>query len=291
MSTEDLPTNWGRWGDHDQLGTLNLIDDAARARAALEVRDGVSVSLARATRPTALTAGLSPVATPARMPAPVLQMVNFNGFDPHAITDSLLINTHNAGLTHLDAVTHQPVDGSVYPGVPLREAVTPTGVGHGSADAFTGGILTRGVLLDLAPDGDSLPQETLVGAEDLDAALERTGTSLHPGDAIVIRGGWDIDQPLDQAVPGLSLDAVGWLHEHDVSVYVGDIGDARPLLTPMPLHKVALARLGMPLVDVAQLDGLASTCADRQRWSFLLVLAPPRILGTTGLPVNPLAVF
>lgn len=29
----------------------------------------------------------------------------------------------------------------------------------------------------------------------------------------------------------------------------------------------------------------------RQRSSFLLLLAPPRIPGTTGLPVNPLAVF
>ena len=25
--------NWGRWGDDDVLGTINLIDDAARLRA------------------------------------------------------------------------------------------------------------------------------------------------------------------------------------------------------------------------------------------------------------------
>lgn len=39
MAETDLPTNWGRWGDADQLGTPHLIDDAARKRAAAEVRE------------------------------------------------------------------------------------------------------------------------------------------------------------------------------------------------------------------------------------------------------------
>ncbi|BDH54873.1 MULTISPECIES: hypothetical protein [Streptomyces] len=51
MSENDPPLNWGRWGDSDEIGALNLIDDAARSRAAAEVRDGTSVSLARPTTP------------------------------------------------------------------------------------------------------------------------------------------------------------------------------------------------------------------------------------------------
>ena len=37
--------NWGRWGDDDVLGTINLIDDAARLRAAASVVSGQALSL------------------------------------------------------------------------------------------------------------------------------------------------------------------------------------------------------------------------------------------------------
>ena len=39
-------SNWGRWGDDDQLGTLNLITPDAKRRGAGAVRHGVSVSCA-----------------------------------------------------------------------------------------------------------------------------------------------------------------------------------------------------------------------------------------------------
>ncbi|WP_424215740.1 cyclase family protein (plasmid) [Streptomyces sp. BI20] len=291
MDTTHLPSNWGRWGQEDQRGTLNLVDEAAGRRAAAEVREGRHVSLARRVRPVQLTTGQGPVGGPATMPAAVLQTMNFGGVRPRAMTDSLLVNTHNAGLTHLDAVSHMPVDGHVYPGTPLELAVTPTGVRHGSADPFGDGVVTRAVLLDLAPHGRRLPADRRVGADDLDAALRRTGTTLTPGDAVVVRGGWDTDLPLDRPVPGLDLTAVGWLDEQGVSVYVGDIGDARPAEFPLPVHQVALARLGLPLVDAADLEAAARLCEASGRWSFMLVLAPPRITGTTGLVVNPIAVF
>ncbi len=291
MTETDLPTNWGRWGDTDQLGTLHLIDDAARERAAAEVRDARHVSLARRSDPVPLTTGLGPVGSPATMPAGVLQAVNFTGAKPMAMTDTLLINTHNASLTHLDAVAHMPIDEHVYPGVPVHAAVTPTGVTHGSADPFGAGVVTRGVLLDLAPNGGSLPADRRVGAADLEAALERADTVLGIGDAVAVRGGWDTNCPPDQPVPGLDLSAVRWLADHGVSVYIGDIGDARPARFPLPLHQVALARLGLPLVDAADLHELAEVCGSLNRSGFMLVLAPPRITGTTGLVVNPLAIF
>jgi kynurenine formamidase len=290
MTENDPPTNWGRWGDDDEIGALNLIDDAARARAAAEVRDGSFVSLARITTPTPMTTGLSPVGSPASMPAPVMQVVNFNGIRPMALTDSLMINTHNAALTHFDALAHMPVGDQVYPGVSLQDAVTLTGIRHGSADHVGAGLVTRGILLDLAPGG-SLAAEHRVGGTDLDAALDRAGVSVNPGDAIAVRGGWDTDQPMGQPVPGLDLSAVRWLDERGVSLYIGDIGDARPPVFPLPMHQVALARLGLPMVDAANLDALADRCAALRRWSFMLVLAPPRITGTTGLVVNPIAVF
>ncbi len=43
--------NWGRWGDDDQLGTLNLITDAKRAQAAALVKEGISVTCSRVVVP------------------------------------------------------------------------------------------------------------------------------------------------------------------------------------------------------------------------------------------------
>src|SRR5580700_2944483 len=52
-----LPGNWGRWGEDDERGTLNLVTDEVRARAAREVRTGRSVSLALPIHPAPLLSG------------------------------------------------------------------------------------------------------------------------------------------------------------------------------------------------------------------------------------------
>ena len=38
--------NWGRWGDDDEIGTLNLITPEVRRAAAASVRSGKAFSLA-----------------------------------------------------------------------------------------------------------------------------------------------------------------------------------------------------------------------------------------------------
>jgi hypothetical protein len=54
---------------------------------------------------------------------------------------------------------------------------------------------------------------------------------------------------------------------------------------------VALLRLGMPLIEVADPTELAAACAEEGRATFLLVAAPPRLGAASGVPVNPLAIF
>ncbi|MEE3132601.1 MAG: hypothetical protein VX298_03450, partial [Pseudomonadota bacterium] len=39
-------SNWGRWGDDDELGTLNTITPSVRAQAAALVKEGTTISLA-----------------------------------------------------------------------------------------------------------------------------------------------------------------------------------------------------------------------------------------------------
>lgn len=286
-----VPSNWGRWGDDDEMGTLNLITAEVRARAVGEARTGRTVALAKAVAPTPYLLG--PAAQPTSGPTALQQAMLFTGSPPLGIGELWTLTPHHPALTHLDALSHIPVDGMVYPGRPLAERVGPAGVVRGSTAAFADGILTRGVLLDLAP-GDRLPAGHAVTGDDLDAAADRAGIDVEPGDAVVVRGGWDLATRRHQALPGVSVDAVAWLHRHDVALWIGDIGDATPPVDPAdpaPLHRIALARLGMPLVDVAAPDDLAAACAEEGRYHFLLVAAPPRFLGASGVPVNPLAVF
>jgi kynurenine formamidase len=284
-----LPSNWGRWGDDDELGTLNLITDEVRARAAAEVRTGRSVSLAQVIQPVPLLSG--PFAQGTFQVPPVQQLMSYTG-TTRATADLMLVTNHHTSSTHLDALSHQTFEEQVYPGRPLAEAVTPAGVRHGSTATFASGIVTRGVLIDLAADGP-LPAGHAVTPDDFEAAEEREGVRLESGDALVVRGGWKYRFD-GVPMPGLSEDAVRWMDHRGVSVYAGDIGDAHPPLVPgapSPLHTIALARMGLPLIDAAEVDELATVCAELGRYSFLLSVAPPRIHGMTGIPVNPIALF
>jgi len=287
----DLPSNWGRWGTEDELGTLNLITDEVRARAIAEARTGRWVPLAMPIKPASMLGG--PFAPPAPSSPPVQQAMLYTGTPPMGMAEVLVVTPHDPGLTHLDAVAHMPVGGLVYPGRELTEAVTAAGVVHGSTTAFADGVVTRGVLLDLAP-GDRLAAGHPVIGADLEAAETRGGVPLAPGDALVVRGGWTVSWDGGTPTPGMTVDAIAWMHQRGVSLYAGDIGDAFPPMDPqlpMPLHMVGLTRLGMPLIDGAQVDDLAAVCAELGRYAFLLTVAPPRLHGATGVPVNPLAIF
>ncbi|WP_413755028.1 cyclase family protein [Streptomyces sp. MMBL 11-3] len=291
MPTENFPSNWGRWGADDQIGAVNLIGPEARARGVLQVRTGRAVSLARATRSSSL---LSIPMLPPGQPAGAVQTAMFyTGADPVAMGELMVLPTHHRDITHLDALSHFVTDGKVYPGVPQPESTTPMGVRHGAADVFADGILTRGVLLDLAPGG-SLPDGHAITAGDLAAAAERAGVEVEEGDAIVVRGGWDTVTEFGRPLPGMTADAVRWMHDHGIALYAGDVGDAMPPLddeVPGALHVLALGRLGIPLIDGADPEALAAACAEQGRHTFMLVVAVPRILGTTGMIVNPLAIF
>lgn len=229
------------------------------------------------------------------MPAPVTQLLLHAGPAP-GLTDVLVINTHHVGLTHLDALAHISVEGTVYPGVPVHEAVSGATLRHGSTSAFVGGITTRGVLLDLAP-GDRLPAGHLVASADLSAAEERAGLRVETGDALVVRGGWAARDDIGAALPSFDLDTLRWLADREVAVIASDIGDrlpgpGAPLHEPaLPLHEIGRARLGLPLIDGAEAEELAEVCHEIGRYEFLFVAAPMPIHGCTGVPVNPMAIF
>jgi kynurenine formamidase len=287
-------TNRGRWGPDDERGALNFIDDTARRRGVDEAREGRVVAMAYPVTPAPLAA---PIPIGPQGPAGISQLMNFMGSPPRVLADTLVINSHHVSLTHIDALAHIPArdNQEVYPGVPISEAVGLFGqMMKGSTTAFIDGIVTRGIFLDLAPGG-RLNEDYVVTDHDLDGAAQRGGVTVESGDALVVRGGWAMRTAEDAFSnrPSIGVDAVKWMSDHQISVYAGDICDSSPLGPPRvhAMHHIALAQLGIPLIDNPDVTGLAAACGELGRVSFLFVVAPIAVRGATGLPVNPLAIF
>lgn len=294
MSAEEaalLPNNWGRWGADDERGTLNFLSAESSARGARTVQSGRAVSLALPVTPVTLAGGGPVAAALTVMPAPVIQMISYDDLT-QAYVDVLIVNSHNLAMTHIDVPVHCPVDDQIYPGVPRTEAVSGGRAHHATTSILKDGISTHGVLLDLAPGGRLEPGHS-VGAEDFEEAERRQGVRVQTGDALVVAGGWTVHQSLSEPLPGLTVDAIRWIAEREVALYAGDIGDRPPGFVGdiIPLHYVALARLGMPIIDNAQVAELSEVCAELGRWEFLFTVGAMPILGATGVPVNPLAIF
>jgi hypothetical protein len=59
----------------------------------------------------------------------------------------------------------------------------------------------------------------------------------------------------------------------------------------IPMHEICIPFMGMPILDNADLEALSETCAELNRWEFMLFVAPLVVKGGTGSPVNPIALF
>jgi kynurenine formamidase len=163
-------------------------------------------------------------------------------------------------------------------------------------------MFTRGVLLDIcAVRGvDWLPPEAGVSYDDLVAAEEKQGIRVGSGDCIFVYTGLqkreaaEGPENLGQRI-GIMPDGIRWMHEREISVYSGDCVDAFP--NPygpryaIYFHAITIAAMGLILLDIPALEPLRDLCEELDRTEFLLTMAPLRLKGGTGCPVNPIALF
>jgi kynurenine formamidase len=283
-------SNAGRWGGDDELGTLNLITPETRRRAARLVVDGVSVSLG---------ADIDTVQRELN-PHPAWHTMHLDRSLPYTAHDSLHLEIHGVG-THLDALGHVYFDGTGYNGRSQDEVLGEDGLCSNSIHAMRDGIFTRGVLLDVAAAAGVqwLEEDRVVTVPDLVAAESLAGIRVESGDAVFVHTGLERRagrrDPADVvARAGLGLEAVCWLHERDVAVYAGDCVERLPIsdqVLGLPLHQIGIAAMGLTLLDWPRLTDLLDACQQFGRSEFLLTVAPLRIRGGTGSPVNPIATF
>ena len=286
-------SNWGRWGPDDELGALNLITPAKRVEAASLVTEGFSVSLASNAE------NERTVANPCPVEWSMVRATRTGASDQIAYPC-----IHGPGTTHLDAFAHIFFDGRMWNGYDVSDLVTMEGgAAKNSILNLKNGVVTRGVLYDI-PRLKGVPYlepGARITVDDLEAWEEHAGVRVGPGDAMLIRWGrWareDAIGPFDTGAEAAGPDnrVIPWLRERDVAI----VGWETPGYVPQPegdlsrlaLHNFVLTMLGVHLIDRGDFDALSEAAASRERWEFMLTIAPLPIPNGTGSPINPLAIF
>lgn len=285
-------SNWGRWGAGDQLGTLNHISEETRRTAAALVGEGRSVSLANPLATARVLPG-------PRNPNPAEHRMNVS---EGGSGDYIGVSYHGFVNTHIDALCHIFAEGRAYNDRPWTD-VTQDGAASNSIDHWRHGIVTRGVLYDVVRHR-GVPHvtfETPVHGWELEDVAKAQGVEPRPGDAVLVRAGstafWAANPDFAPAwkAPGLHASVLEFLYEHDAALLGWDLMEAPGQdeygAPALPIHSIAIPYMGLPLLDNANFEALAALCAELGRWEFLITIAPLVVVGGTGSPVNPIAVF
>jgi kynurenine formamidase len=314
-------SNWGKWGDADELGTLNYITPDILSRAAKLVRRGKTVSLSipfdaygpqgahgfrrNPVHLMTLDGGDSEMAR--RLGGwggqTEAQIGRLSG-GPMRFNDDYIMMPLQAA-TQWDALSHVYYDQRLYNGYPA-DSVTSLGATRDSIDKVAAGgrVAGRGVLLDIARSKGvrHLAEGAIVVADDLEAAADAQGVEVQEGDIILVRTGWRLRFLEDgdgerwaRTSPGLDWRCAKWLNDKRVAAVASDNIAVETSTSEfpgvsLPLHMLTLRDMGMMLGEIWDLELLAEECRNDAIYDFLLVAQPLLITGAVGSPINPVAI-
>ena len=294
--------NWNRWGAEDESGALNHISETKRRSAAALVRDGTVIGLGNnwPTQPA-----------PDNM-WPAQHRMVIAGDDAYSTgvpglavaLDYIGVECHGLACAHIDALCHVFVKDRMYNGYPASD-VKSTGAKRDSVMPMQDGVVSRGVLLDMPKlfGVSYLEGDVRIGISDLLAAEQAAGVHIEAGDVLLIHTGRANRKaaigPFDPSaagMPGLHPECASWLHTRGVAILGSDcMNDPQPNWNadgwPIPIHYLGICGMGMTLMHNLDTEALARHCEHVGRYEFLLTIAPLKIPGGTGSPVNPIAMF
>jgi kynurenine formamidase len=141
---------------------------------------------------------------------------------------------------------------------------------------------------------DYLEPGYVVTGADLDGCAGRAGVKCGPGDFLLVRTGfiefWQAEKAPTNRQPGIGLDACEYIRAHDIAVVGADNGcvEAVPFDGGeyLAVHVRLLQQLGVHLIEFLDLRELAADGVSQ----CLLAVAPMRVAGASGCPVNPIAI-
>ena len=292
--------NWGRWGEDDEIGTLNLLTDDVVKAAAGEIKTGKRLALGIPMDENGPQMG----AIPGRdNPKREMIMVDtpFTGDPDNFTTSDDKLSMGVQAATHWDALAHVSYEGKLYNGVP-SSVITESGAAKMGIDKVRT-IVGRGVLLDVAraKGVDRVEGGYPLTGDDLDAAAELGKVEVQPGDIVLIRTGhmkWFHEGDREKygvPAPGPSLQTVQWFRDHDVAAVATDnitfeVYPCEREDAVLPVHLLHLVDMGMTQGQNWNLEELADDCADDGRYTFFLDASPMPLTHAVGSPVNPVVV-
>lgn len=309
--------NWGRWGPHDQLGTVNLITPEKVREAVALVKVGKTISLTMPydaqgpqtgylgrTNPQLYQLTSGPgylVGEQYSVETQTLTELRKSTGQPTAgYYDDVLSMPTQSG-TQWDALCHFFWRGQMYNGHSAGDAGTGGSRANGVQN-YTGKIVTRGVFADLAEyrGVDSLDPGYAIAADDLDEYLAAKNLELRPGDALIIRTGFmaarrgNWEDYAGGSSPGLSLHTAPWIREKDIAAIATDTWGIEVLPNEIdclqPLHVVCLVHTGLAFGEMFDLDALSEDSKADGIYEFMFAASPLPVTGASGSPVSALAI-
>lgn len=305
----DAPTNWGRWGEQDEVGSLNFLTNLEVLRGVRAVRSG-----------KVFTCGeiignpqgdpLWPGRTPARIET-VIDKASYDRGDMSSLpggaefTDDR-IEMFLQGSTQFDALGHVWYEDRMWNGYPASDS--NGGLKRASILPIAQrGVVGRGILLDMAAyKGKAfLDKGDLLGLADLLGCAEKQGVAIEKHDILCLRTGFlqllRVQGPdkfyQDFVEPGLtySPELVNWFHEREIPCLSTDTISNETELDPrigvqIPLHCALMRNLGITFNEICNFEELAKDCHADGQWDFLYTAAPLKVSEATGAPVNVLAI-
>ena len=292
-------SNWGRWGEDNERGTVNLITPERIVAATRLVKRGAIFDLGIPFD------GNGPQPGGRRMnPVRLMSETGEQQHRPGAFhyADDFVFMPLQAA-SQWDGLAHVFYDDQLYNGFPASD-VGPRGAMHCSIDKLAKGIVGRGVLLDLArlKGVDWMEAGEVITPEDLDAAATAQGVEIGSGDIVYFRTGWRSKFKVERDArafmagePGLGLACAQWLHDHEVAVIASDnwaieVMPGENPAEPLDVHMVLIRDMGMTLGEILDLDELAEDCAADGVYEFFTTAPPIKFTNAVGSPINPLAI-
>lgn len=278
----------------DDRGALSRLSPSAVIAAANLVKTGKVYSLA--------------IPTAADTPA-------WTGRTYQMLTDRILINGESTygqnklqgfddfacvwlGIgTQIDGFAHVAVDGKHYHGLPSNEVIEPRGAKRFGVEQISP-VVGRGVLLDttLLHNGKPLAAGRAISSADIKQVAEMQKVSIETGDIVLLHTGWlpmaeKNPARFMQTEPGLSLDGAKYLAGLGVSAIGADnhsleVYPAEATENFLPVHGYLLVQEGIHVLENIVTEELAKDRA----YTFLFVLAAPRLQGAVQAPVHPVAI-
>jgi kynurenine formamidase len=304
-------SNWGRWGESDELGTLNFITEDKIAAAAKLVRRGTVFSLAVPFDEKGPQSGglrINPIHTMLKSGADIAAGTyarDFQGGNDRAMkaTDDMIVMPLQC-CTHWDALGHIMYRDRMYNGYPAS-VVTSRGATKGDIAKTRKAFVGRGVLLDVARwlGHEPGPHEP-IGGDQLGECAKAQGVNVGSGDILLVRTGrmarvaaegWNGYDNVAAGQSGIGVESVAWLHEKEIAAVAVDTltAEAMPSEVPgvfLPVHIATIVYMGLLLGEIFDLEALATDCASDGVYEFQLVAAPLPFTGAVGAPLNPIAI-